>query len=104
MLFGKGVASESLYLTTAVERGLIGLFLLVLVIILLVNFCHKNIKYLEDEPFLKGLIYVIIVSTAGYALASLTTEHWQAFVSSGIYWIYAGIGVQIIEKFQRSET
>jgi len=103
-VFGKSLGGESLYFTTAVERGVVGLFLLGLVIILLVNFCHKNIKYLEDDPILKGLIYIIIVSTAGYALASFTTEHWQAFVSSGIYWIYAGIAVQIIEKFQRRKT
>ena len=94
-------ASESLYFTIAVERGVAGVFIFCLAMTALVIFCIRNMKYLEDAPLLKGLSCVVIVSTVGYALASLTTEHWQAFVSSGIYWIFAGILVQAISAIKK---
>jgi len=97
-IFGTGLAGESLYFSIMVECGIIGIGLFVLSIMFLVIYCSKNKKYLRNNAVLKGLVYIIIASTLGYALASLTTEHWQAFVSSGIYWIYAGIVVQGIYK------
>ena len=99
-VFGLGLAGESLYFTIAVERGIIGIFLFTLSIIILIVFCFKNLKYVKDDLFLLGLVYTIIAATAGYALASLTTEHWQAFVSAGIYWLYTGITVQAINKYR----
>jgi hypothetical protein len=88
------LASESLYFTIAVERGIVGMLLFIGAVTALLVFCATRLKYLSDEPFLKGLAYVIIMATIGYAFASLTTEHWQAFVSSGVYWIMAGLVVQ----------
>jgi O-antigen ligase len=100
---GQGLAGESLYFTIAVERGIVGFILFCLMILFLLFYYNRNKKYLKSEPILEGLLYVIIVSTFGYAIASITTEHWQAFISSGIYWIYAGIGVQLIVNYKSKD-
>lgn len=99
--YNTSLAGENLYFAIGVERGIIGLLLFFLMSLALIKFCHKNRKHGNTEPLLFMLIYPIIISTLGYLVASVTTEHWQAFVSSGVYWIFAGITVQAIIKYKK---
>ena len=99
--YQQGLAGENLYFTIAIERGVVALSLFLLAAFAIMIFCHRNRRYVRDEPLLLVLTTTIVMATAGYLLASITTEHWQGVVSSGIYWLYAGITIQGIIKYRK---
>ena len=99
-LTGQGArgAGESLFLTIAVEKGVIGLLIFLFFVFSLLLFLKKNVSYLNDNPASVVMAITVFSSTIAYFLASLTTEHWQAFVSSGMFWLFCGLIVNEIQK------
>ncbi|MHB8173819.1 MAG: O-antigen ligase family protein [Nitrospirota bacterium] len=95
---GSKGAGESLFLTIAIEKGIAGLIIFLSFIFSLLIFLKKNLIHLKDNPVSAILPASIFSSAISYFLASLTTEHWQAFVSSGMFWLFCGMIVNEIQK------
>ncbi len=91
-------AGESLFLTIAVEKGIIGLLIFLFFVFSLLLFLKRNVSYLNDNPASVILAITIFSSAIAYFMASFTTEHWQAFVSSGMFWLFCGMIVNEIQK------
>lgn len=104
-IMGKQQASvgESFYLSTAMERGIPGLLLLLFFISSII-YASKEMKKNETNYFKRNLCIAIYLSTIAFLIASITTEVWFGFQSSAIYWWFAGIVAQLFSKYKLSNV
>jgi len=101
-IYGKEEASvgESLYLTIALERGLPGLGIFVLFVCQIARVGMK--LSVATSEMMEALIgKAVFLATVCFLIASIPTEHWLGFQSSGIYWWFAGLLVQIKSKSKK---
>jgi hypothetical protein len=85
---------ESLYLSIAMERGLVGLGLF----LLFVGYIARAGKTLGDRSVdnVEAILgKSIFLATVAFLIASIPTEHWLGFQSAAIYWWFAGLVVQL---------
>ncbi|MHC1698702.1 MAG: O-antigen ligase family protein [Geobacteraceae bacterium] len=94
--YGKDDATvgESLYLTMAAERGLPSVVIFCTFAYVLALTCKKLSRESRDD-FGKVIGSALFISTIGFMVASIPTEHWLGFQSAAIYWWFAGVAVQM---------
>ena len=85
---GQTLGGETLYLTIANSRGLVGLVAFVLIPIVIVTRFNKI-----PDPVAKHLLVLMLV----FALAaSVPTEQWIGFQSSSLYWLFLGFTARLM--------
>jgi len=92
---------ESLFLSIAMERGVVGLALF----LLLVGYIARAGKALGDRSVdnVEAILgKSIFLATVAFLIASIPTEHWLGFQSAAIYWWFAGLVVQLNVQRERS--
>lgn len=94
-------ANESLFMTILIEKGIIGLSIFVLFVASLLVYCRKGLSILKNRPTSQLVVATVFSSTVPYFMASATTEHWQGFLSAGVYWLFAGMAVNEIMKARK---
>lgn len=84
---------ESVYLTIAMERGLLGLGFFILFVSYIAR-AGKRLGDLSADRVMAVLGKSVFLSTVAFMFASIPTEHWLAFQSAAIYWWFAGLVVK----------
>jgi len=104
-LYGQEDASigESLYLTLALERGLLGLGFFIFFVIYIASYGNKLSNFNVDKTQLL-IGKTVFFSTICFMVASIPTEHWLGFQSAGIYWWFAGLAVQRVSYYKQEIT